>query len=302
MDATALFESAMELIKQRGVGGFAKEADLVRVAKTRMDGKIAEVGLPYRVAQERPLAGGRADLVIFGDGGSVLVAAEFKFEPAYTGTMASEDVVDWPAVEGDIAKIKNYVGKGGVGAAYAILVDADGRWRRRHPNPLAGSEWRDWGNGVWALWTKVGDDAAYKAPPAGGAPLPAEIAAGGRPLTEWDMSDVPPRARLNKTLVFPDGGSASLKTQGDLLVETTRWLWAKGRLASDKLPVPSGPIRYIVNTDPFHSNEGRFVSPKEVEGTPLVVETDTGDREEAVRFTIKLLEHCGIDPSSVLVR
>ena len=133
MDATALFESAMELIRQRGVHGFAKEADLVIVAKTRMDGKIAEVGL---------------------------VAAEFKFEPAYTGAMASEDVVDWPAVEGDIAKIKNYVGKGGVGVAYAILVDADGRWRRRHPNAPEGSEWRDWDNGVSALWTKVGGDAS----------------------------------------------------------------------------------------------------------------------------------------------
>ena len=189
-----------------------------------------------------------------------------------------------------------------MGAAYAILVDADGRWRSSHPNAPEGSEWRDWGNGVSALWTKVGGAAAYKAPPAGGAPLPAEIAEGGRPLTEWDMSDVPPRAPLNKTLAFPDGDTARLKTQGDLLVGTTRWLWSKGHLTYGKLPVPSGPIRYIVNTDPFHSNEGRFVSPKEVEGTPLVVETDTGDREEAVRFAIKLLEHCRVDPSSVLVR
>ena len=140
-----------------------------------------------------------------------------------------------------------------------------------------------------------------KAPPSGGAPLPAKITAGGRPLPEWDMSDVPPRARLNKTLVFPDGDSACLKTQGDLLVETTRWLWAKGHLTYGKLPVPSGPIRYIVNTDPFHSNGGRFAEAKEIEGTPLVVESFTADRKEAVRFTAKLLEHCGVDPSSVVV-
>ena len=32
--------------------------------------------------------------------------------------------------------------------------------------------------------------AAYKAPPAGGAPLPAEIAGSGVPLPEWDMFDM----------------------------------------------------------------------------------------------------------------
>ena len=116
------------------------------------------------------------------------------------------------------------------------------------------------------------------------------------------MSDVPPRARLNKTLVFPDGDSASLMMQGDLLVKTTRWLWSKGHLAYGKLPVPSGPIRYIVNTAPLHSNGGKFDAPKEIEGTPLVVESFTTDRMEAVRFTAKLLEHCGVDPSSVLVQ
>ena len=187
MDAAALFERAMRLMSLRGFQGFAEEADLVRDAQTRMERKIAEVGLPYSVGKERPLIGGRADLVIFGDGGSVLVAAEFKYEPAHTGAMASDDVVLWPEVEADIEKIKRYVGEGGVGAAYAILVDADGRWLRRRPNPPAGSEWRDWSNGVWALWTKVSGAAAYKAPPAGGAPdalssgEPRQVAAPG----EW---------------------------------------------------------------------------------------------------------------------
>ena len=116
------------------------------------------------------------------------------------------------------------------------------------------------------------------------------------------MSDVPPRARVNKTLVFPDGGTAHLVKQGDLLVETARWLGAKGHLTLANLPVPSGSVRYIVSTTPFHSKRGQFESPQEIEGTPLVVETFTADRKEAVRFAIKLLEHCGVDPSDVLVR
>ena len=115
------------------------------------------------------------------------------------------------------------------------------------------------------------------------------------------MSDVPPCARLNKTLVFPDGGTAHLGKQGDLLAETARWLWAKGHLTPANLPVPSGSVRYIVSTTPIHSNEGKFESPQAIEGTPLVVETFTADRKEAVRFAIKLLKRCGVDPSGVLV-
>ena len=161
MDATALFENTMELIRQRGVGVFAKEDDLVRDAYERIKREIAKYDLPYLVVREQRISRKRADLAILRADGSILVAAEFKYEPAHTGAMSSEDVVLWPEVEGDkgdIEKIKKYVGEDGVGVAYAILVDADGRWRRRHPNPPAGSEWRDWDNGVWALWTKVGGD------------------------------------------------------------------------------------------------------------------------------------------------
>ena len=302
MDAATLFENTMASIRNRGFHRFSKEAEIVLDAKARIERAIAEDGLPYRVAKERMLIGGRADLAILGpDGDSVPVAVEFKYERSHEG----DDVVFWSEVEADIQKIQKYVAEGGVGAAYAILIDADGRWFRRHPNAPEGSAWRDWGNGVSALWTQR-SRGAYKAPPAGAAddaPLPAsvEIAEGACPLPEWDMSDIPRRARLNKTLVFPDGDRARLGKQGDLLVETTRWLWAKGHLTSDKLPVPSGPIRYIVNTAPFHSNKGGFESAQEIEGTPLIVEAFTADRKEAVRFAIKLLEHCGVDPNAVLV-
>lgn len=305
MDAAALFEDTMAWLRDSYMEHrFFVERDVVWTAQLRVLQEAERAKLPCRVLNDYTLfERTRADLAIL-NGGAVEVAAEFKYEPARARSDefggGKFPVVDWRSVEKDVQRVRDYVAQGKAKTAYAVFIDEGGQFRKPAPSPE--SEWRDWSNGVWALWTKVGGDVAYKTPPAGGAPLPAEIAAGGRPLTEWDMSDVPPRARLNKTLVFPDGDSASLKTQGDLLVETTRWLWSIGRLASDKLPVPSGPVRYIVNTAPYHSKGGRFEEPKEIDGTPLVVESFTTDRREAVRFAVKLLEHCGVDPSSVLVR
>ena len=157
MDAATLFENTMESMMHRGFHRFAKEAAVTLDAKERLERAIAEARLPYCVAKERILLGGRADLAIL-IGDSVAVAVEFKYEPKHDGAMASVVVVDWSEVEADIRKIQRYVGEGGVGVAYAILIDADGRWREKRPNPPEGSKWRDWDNGVSALWTKVGGD------------------------------------------------------------------------------------------------------------------------------------------------
>ena len=160
MDAATLFENTMKLIMLRGFHRFAKEAAVTLDAKARLERAIAEDGLPYCVAKERILPPvGRADLAVMA-GDSVAVAVEFKYEPKHDGAMASDDVVDWREVEADIGKVQKYVSEGGVGVAYAILIDADGRWRDRRANPPEGSEWRDWGNGVSALWTKVGGDSS----------------------------------------------------------------------------------------------------------------------------------------------
>ena len=134
------------------------------------------------------------------------------------------------------------------------------------------------------------------------ATAPVEIAEDTRRLTEWDMSEVPKGATLHTTLLFPDGATAQVSGHGALLVETTRWLWRNGRLTRDNIPFRSGPIRYIINTEPFHSNGGNFDEPKKVAGTPLFVESFTAGRKDAIRYTIKLLNRGGIDPASVRIR
>ena len=103
-------------------------------------------------------------------------------------------------------------------------------------------------------------------------------------------------------LGFPDGSERNARQWNHLLREIAAWLWSIKQLTNDNLPVPSGPTNYIVNDTPYHSTGRKFDDPKEAEGTPLFVETNTGGREEIKRVTEKLLKHCGVEPRSILVK
>ena len=107
MDAVTLFENTMDWLRLRGTSSFQKEEDIKHAANARIKGMIAEDGLPYSVAEERPLIRRRADLVIFGADASVLVAVEFKFEPPHNAAMGSDDVLDWREAEEDIGKSRS---------------------------------------------------------------------------------------------------------------------------------------------------------------------------------------------------
>ena len=160
MDAATLFENTMDWLRQEDTRRFRVEDDVVGAVKARMEQAVQEDGLPYRVDQNRPLIGGIADLVILA-GNSVAVAAEFKFEPNRSRlTPTQTPRVIWSEFENDLRKVQVYVGRGEATTAYSILIDEDGRWRHRRSGTLEGSEWRDWGNDVSALWTKAGGDSS----------------------------------------------------------------------------------------------------------------------------------------------
>ena len=306
MDATALFEDAMDWLRDSyEEHRFFVERDVVWTAQLRLLQEAERAKLPCRVLNDYTLfERTRADLAIL-SGDAVEVAAEFKYEPARARSDefggGKFPVVDWLDVGKDVQRVHDYVAQGKAKTAYAVLIDEGGQFRKPAPSPE--SEWRDWGNGVWALWTKVGGDAAYKAPPAGGAPdalssgEPRQVAAPGEwvPLTSKESMDgsSPPILR------FPDGSTRALQYWNDLLPQVVGWLWESGRLTMDDIPVPSGPKRFIVNTRPYHTKERPFDFPKGVEGAPLVVETDTGDQGTARKRAAKLLERYGVDPNNV---
>ena len=314
MDATALFENAMDWLRDSYMEHrFFVERDVVWTAQLRLLQEAERAKLPCRVLNDYTLFERiRPDLAIL-NGGAVEVAAEFKYEPARARSDEFGDgkfpVVEWRSVEMDVQRVRDYVAQGKAKTAYAVLIDEGGQFRKPAPSPE--SEWRDWGNGVWALWTKVGGDAAYKAPPAGGAPdalssgEPRQVAAPGEwvPLPHLNVN-LPAYPPPPVGVRFPDDSERPVRSWKDLLFGVASWLASVGELTErEAIPVdarqPQTRQRYIVSAAPVHGSGKPFEEPFEIPGAPLFVETMV-DKTQAKSHAIKLLEHCGVDPNDVL--
>ena len=168
MEAAQLFEDAMDWLREHyGDFRFFAERDVVWTVQMRIAQEIQNAGLSYRVFNDYTLSKGiRTDLAIL-DANHVAVAAEFKYEPSHarsTGyggdiwfTKLIPSVVFWTgdgSVAKDVQRVGQYVEKKRANAAYSVFIDEGGAFSHRDPHP--GSEWRDWGEGRWVLWSQVG--------------------------------------------------------------------------------------------------------------------------------------------------
>ena len=319
MDAATLFENTMDRLRDAyGEHRFFVERDIVWTVQLRLLQEAEQASLPYRVLNDYALFGKtRADLAIL-SGGAVEVAAEFKYEPSHARSgefgPGKFPVVAWTgegSVAKDVQRVHDYAAQGNAKTAYAVFIDEGGYFRRRDPHP--GGEWRDWGNGVSALWTKVSGDAAYKAPPAGATDGEAssreshETAAPGEwvPLSDLNVN-LPPYALHPARLRFSDDHEHPVKSWKDMLYGTACWLASVRKLTERDAPVPvdarqpQARQRYIVSANSVHGSGKPFDEPFGIPDTTLVVETMV-DKAQAKAHAIKLLEHCGVDPSGVLV-
>ena len=162
---SGLFEEALEwLHKNYASYRFYAERDLVWTVQTRLNSMIAQMGLPLQVFHGYPILPGKkqslgADLAIVDSNGKVELTAEFKYEPSHGRTdilKTKFPVVAWGkgGVGHDVERVQQIVRAGRAGVAYSVFVDEGGCFHRsKRPHP--GSEWRDWGNGVWVLWSRV---------------------------------------------------------------------------------------------------------------------------------------------------
>jgi hypothetical protein len=171
--AAALFEEAIAWLGEHyGEFEFWMERDLVWTVQSRLRKVIGYRGLPYEIFNDYPMLPGlrrsrSADLVIRATDRTVLVAAEFKYEPSHYRPeflalpTSKFPIVDWgyEGVARDIARIREFVEVGGARAAFAVLVDEGRYFRHRQAHP--GSEWRDWEPAgpvtyrpsvLWARW------------------------------------------------------------------------------------------------------------------------------------------------------
>lgn len=173
MNATELFENAMDWLRQHYEAfRFFTERDIVWTVQKQMMEAIDETRLPYCVLNDYTILGRvRADLVII-SGNSVVVAVEFKYEPSHARssrrngdiwhTKIKPSVVFWTvpgaskdsSVEKDVQRVRQYVDEGKANAAYSVFIDEGGYFHERQ-DALHDSEWRDWGNGRWVLWSQT---------------------------------------------------------------------------------------------------------------------------------------------------
>jgi hypothetical protein len=121
--AAALFEEAIAWLGENyGEFEFWIERDLVWTVQSRLRKVIGDRGLPYAIFKDYPMLPGprrtrSADLVIRGPGTTVLVAAEFKYEPSHrrpgflTLPTNKFPVVDWgnEGVAKDLTRIREFV-------------------------------------------------------------------------------------------------------------------------------------------------------------------------------------------------
>ena len=143
------------------------ERDIVWTLQLRISQEIERAGLPYRVFNDQTVFGRtRADLAIL-EGESIEVAAEFKYEPSHTRradrggdillSKLDPSVVFWTGVgsmKKDVQRVREYVERWNVKKAFSVFIDEGGHFRHRDPHP--GSEWIDWGQGAWMLWSQSG--------------------------------------------------------------------------------------------------------------------------------------------------
>ena len=162
--ATELFEEALKWLRRNYVRfRFFAERDVVWTVQVRLMEAIEQERLPFRVFNDYPMLAGKrrslsADLAILGQDSLVELAAEFKYEPAHSRDDIQRQkfpVVIWgrSGVGKDVERVQEFVEKGRAEVAYAMLIDEGGYFRNRAPHP--GSEWVDWGNGVWVLFSRA---------------------------------------------------------------------------------------------------------------------------------------------------
>ncbi len=166
-EASQIFEEAIRSLRDTydDIPHFV-ERDIIYTVQLCLWKMVRQRGLDWSIFNDYPMLPGArrslsADLAIRSGAGHLLLAAEFKYEPAHhRSDLLSHKfpVIGWGDALKDISRIREFVAAGKVPVAYAVLVDEGRFFRARAPH--AGSEWIDWtartpdGHVVSILWAR----------------------------------------------------------------------------------------------------------------------------------------------------
>ena len=134
-------------------------------------------------------------------------------------------------------------------------------------------------------------------PPVVTPPPPSTV--GWTPL---NGSFHPTNKPAPKSMRLPNGSEVAPKFWKDVIVQTALWLHQTGYLTKENCQLlPSAKSnRYILSRDGKHPDSTEFLSPYHI-GDNIILESSLSARR-VVRHTIRMLEHCGQDPSQVLLQ
>ena len=109
-----------------------------------------------------------------------------------------------------------------------------------------------------------------------------------------------------KSMKLPNGHAVVPKSWKDVIIQTALWLHQTGYLTKENCQLLSWETakakadRYILSRDGKHPDSTEFLSPYRI-GDDIVLETHLSSRA-VIRRTIRMLEHCGQEPSQLLLQ
>ena len=106
------------------------------------------------------------------------------------------------------------------------------------------------------------------------------------------------------SMKLPDGSEAAVRSWGGVIVQTAVWLHQTGRLTRENSQLRSSDHAvsrlYILSRDGKHPDSRKFRRPYHVsDGIVLALGLNA---REVIRRSIRMMEHCGQDPSRVLLQ
>ncbi len=318
-DLVSVIETLQQRIRDHGP---ALRENETRTRMALIDPLLQALGWdtsdPAVVMPERPVSSGRADYALLASNGNPVAFVEAKS----LGTPLENDR--------SIDQLVRYAFTDGI--PYAILTDGSS-WHSYDLNS-PGMAFKD----RRILYVSIADDLAneivlkllllWRPNLSSGQPVPASepiltaepepplvptvsesigqpmlatnpSAIGWVPLSSFAHTGV---AKVPSLIRFSDGSEHPMQYWRHLVQRTASWLWSKGLLTQDNLPVPvPGGSRHVASTQPIHKSGRSFIEPRYIEGEAVVIEGRVSSNG-AMRNTKALLNHCGVNPADVFVQ